>query len=278
MQQRYVYVLMSFGVLLVGSVFLVWSTKIQPTPNKNTWTAEETSEKEFQPTLAKQRDHVLSRAKITGVTDEEGPYKRVTISNPATIFFFEVPDTWLTETRNSGEIRMNQEELREFFATSYFGDLRDDPSGLAGSYWDFTWNMLKDMSFNEMKAAFEKHKFPNASVSGGNYIGYLGGNQYQVDLYVFQAQDSKKYFDYDASQESFAGGNLTPISVGGLKAKESITPPGVYGAGSAWIFVPLPDTHSILVLNKQGYSDDFDTGFGNLLKSFRFIEPDTRTP
>ena len=60
---------------------------------------------------------VLDRAKITGVENLEGEYKKVTINNGEITFSFEVPDTWLVETRNSGEVEMNEEELREFLAT-----------------------------------------------------------------------------------------------------------------------------------------------------------------
>jgi len=266
MQQRYLYVFIGIGIVLLGGVFWVWSKRTEQPPNKNTEAGENLVKKEFRTTaLTGEGDHVLSRAKITGVTDKEGPHKQITVSNPKTIFLFEVPDTWLSETRNSGEVEMNEEELREFFATNYFGDLRDNPDGLLGNYWDVTWNMLKDISFDEMKAVFEKGKFPNASVGSGRYIGYYGPNQYQVDFYVLSVQDSKERFDYDTTQR-----NMTPISVGGLRAKKDVTPPDIYPAGDTWMFVPLPDTQSILVIHKQGYSDDFDTGFNHLLKSFRF--------
>jgi hypothetical protein len=128
------------------------------------------------------------------------------------------------------------------------------------------------MPFDEMKAVFEKAEFPNASVSGGKEIEYLGPHQHQVDFYVLSVQDSEKRFDYNKTKQSFAGGNMTSISIGGLMAKQSITPLNVYPAGDTWIFVPLPNPQSILVIHKQGYSDDFDTKFDDLLKSFRFIE------
>jgi hypothetical protein len=130
--------LVAVALVLVGGVFLVWNQKTQQPPNKSTQASENLVKKEFRTTvLSEERDHVLSRAKITAVTYKEDSYKQVTVSNPATRFSFEVPDTWLSETRNSGEVEMNEEELREFFATNYFRDLRDNPDTFTGKLLGF---------------------------------------------------------------------------------------------------------------------------------------------
>ena len=170
---------------------------------------------------------VLSRDKITGVQNLEGPYKKVTVSNGEVTFSFEVPDKWLVETRNSGEVTMNEEELREFLGTKYGEDIRvgysckevpiidclgsDDCSkGVPGTqklcgkpysdYADMDWGTLKSMSYQDMRKQLEAKSefspgFPNATVSSGmkNAIWYTDIGWDQVHFYVLDKTSDSQY-------------------------------------------------------------------------------------
>jgi len=162
----------------------------------------------------------LSEQKITGVQDLEGPYKKVTVSDGEVTFSFEVPDHWLTELRNSGEVQMNEEELREFLGTKWDGDIRsgkvcgdtkvfdreigdfvtkESCSYPVGDYWDFTWGMLKDMSYSEMKSYYAKMRdelspgFPNATVTSDNKIWYTDIGWDQVNFYILDRTADSQY-------------------------------------------------------------------------------------
>ncbi len=160
--------------------------------------ANETSTEDEYPISP--RDRVLSRAKVTKVVDRKGPYKTVVISDNSVTFSFEVPDAWLSETRNSGEVVLNTEELREFFATNYDGDIRKNP-GLSGDYWDFSWDMLRDMPDAEMREDYRSKRdefflgFPNASVTSQGYISYMDMAWRQVDFYILDKKRDKSYLE-----------------------------------------------------------------------------------
>ena len=273
-----------FAILLsiLGVAVLIWERQQKEVQEKQ-------EEVVSQPAIyVPQKDHVLARAHKTSVIDLDGPYKKVSVSNGTTTFSFEVPDAWLTETRNSGEVEMNEEELRDFFATDYFEDIRKNPTGASGHYWDFTWDMLKKMSYDEMKQYyFEKRDevspgFSNASVSGGREISYMDGEQYQIDFYLLSAQDVKKYFKYDSRSGTFSKELYTPDNtvstffVDGIKAtqienKKSV----IYGSGGANIFVPLSNADPVsefLVILRQRYpSDEFAIEFDSLVNSIAVV-------
>lgn len=162
---------------------------------------------------------VLSRDKITGVQDLEGPYKKVTVSNGEVTFSFEVPDKWLTETRNSGEVTMNEEELREFLGTNYDGDIRSeevctnedvyDANGkmtiekfCGKPYSDYSgmdWNTLKSISYKDMQKRYLDAKsefspgFPNATVTPDNKIWYTDTGWDQVHFYILDKVLDSQY-------------------------------------------------------------------------------------
>lgn len=219
--------LIAIAILALG-VFVIEKNKEVSLPMPIPENQEDTpmSSEEFS-----KYNKVLPEAKITGVKDLEGEYKKVTINNGEITFSFEVPDTWLVETRNSGEVEMNEEELREFLGTKWNGDIKageqcwqanvydvqvgdfvmKEQCGYPfGNYWDFTWNILKEMSYDEMKEYFNKIRdefspgFPNASISSGNVISYLDGNGYQIDIYVLHESKDAQYLSgvnycYDTS-------------------------------------------------------------------------------
>ncbi len=146
-----------------------------------------------------EKNKVLARAKITGVQSIDATYKKVTISDGQVVFSFDVPNGWLVETRNSGEVQMNESELRDFFATKYDGDIKTN-SALSGDYWDFTWDMLKDMPYDKMSSYLVKARnevtpgFPNASVSASGHIVYYDVNT-QTDFYLLSEATDKQYYD-----------------------------------------------------------------------------------
>ncbi|MFZ1736221.1 MAG: hypothetical protein WAU31_04775 [Candidatus Moraniibacteriota bacterium] len=166
---------------------------------------------------------VLSRDKITGVQDLEGPYKKVTVSNGELTFSFEVPDKWLVETRNSGEVTMNEGELREFLGTNYDGDIRSeevctnedvyDANGkmtiekfCGKPYSDYSgmdWNTLKSISYKDMQKRYLDAKsefspgFPNATVTPDNKIWYTDTGWDQVHFYILdKVLDSQYKYKY----------------------------------------------------------------------------------
>jgi hypothetical protein len=245
------------------------------------------------------RNKTLVRHYITGVTDIEGEYKKVTVSDGDVMFSFEVPDKWLTETRNSGEVEMNTEELREFFATNYDGDIRakevcndvsvidysKDPAGAKridkmcgqpyGDYWDFTWDMLKDMSYEEMKKAFDNSRddsnpgYPNASVSSGEYIWYTDGSMYQTDFRVLSEKDVKQYYDKYKSINSKISKD---IFIGGLPAKIFIDQSkGEITSGSVYAYIDIVKLKKTIVIHKQGdVSGESENNFNHILNTLKF--------
>lgn len=243
------------------------------------------------------RNKTLTRSHITGVADIEGDYKKVTISDGDVSFTFEVPDKWLTETRNSREVEMNTEELWEFFATNYDGDIRakevcndvsvidysKDPAGVnridrmcgqpSGDYWDFTWDMLKDMSYEKMESLFvagERGDFlpnyPSASVSSVGYIWYTDGNNYQTDFYILSPQSAEKSWNWYAK-----GKSIKDITIDGKVAKLVIDKSdGGKGSGFREILIPLTDS-KVLFINKQFYpEDEIQSDFDYLLDTLKF--------
>ncbi len=132
-------------------------------------------------------DRTLSGFKKTGVTDIQGPYKRVVVDNNALHFSFEVPDEWLVELRNSGELPMNEEEMRSFF----------------GDYWDFTEEQLLGENIEDLRVLKDNRAdeyspgFPQVSiaadVSSRKNIWYSDVNVSQIDFFVFSDEQLDRY-------------------------------------------------------------------------------------
>lgn len=117
-------------------------------------------------------------------------YKIVEVKNPDMHFSFEVPEKWLTETRHSGEKQLSTEEMRDFLATNYDGDIKKD-SKLTSDYADFPWSMLKVMGSEEIEKYYfrdySETPYPDASVAAGNHIWYTDTSWQQID---FSVEDS----------------------------------------------------------------------------------------
>ncbi len=170
-------------------------------------------------------NETLPEQKITGVQDLEGPYKKVTVSDGEVTLSFEVPDHWLTELRNSGEVQMNEEELREFLGTKWDGDIHEGYSckevpfidclgsdncskGVSGTqrlcgkiysdYADMDWDTLKSMSYQDMRKQIEAKSefspgFPNATVTSDNKIWYTDIGWDQVNFYILDRTADSEY-------------------------------------------------------------------------------------
>ena len=236
----------------------------------------------------------LSEQKITGVQDLEGPYKKVTVSNGEAMFSFEVPDKWLVETRNSGEVTMNEEELREFLGTSCFYDEKMESScfGQQGifslsqesSYTGFLQEKFEKMPFEEMLTLYKDKKdkssvgFPNTSVSGG-CITYSGLNGGQIDFYILSQQDSKFYYGFTANSRSLSPevsskGTVDNITLGGKNALSFIGDRTVeYGlADMREIFVSLENINEVLIIHQENtnYSSTMNDSFKRMINTFSF--------
>ena len=179
-------------VLAIG-VFAIQDKTKTPTPimengeGEKNQNGEEDGEEDEENEEFSKYNKVLERAKITGVKDLEGEYKKVTINNGEITFSFEVPDTWLVEARNSGEVEMNEEELREFLGTKWDWD--------EGEYfkWEDQYSDYANNPFS-MNADYSdiSSSYPEASVSHTNYISYAIQNLDQIDFSIGSESDMKE--------------------------------------------------------------------------------------
>lgn len=141
---------------------------------------------------ARPLDRTLPGFKKTGVTDIDGPYKRVTVDNDSLRFSFEVPDAWLVELRNSGELPMNEEEMRGFF----------------GDYWDFTEEGLAQKNMQDFSNIFREVAvetstgFPLMSVASSDWIYYTDGNLFQTDFYLYPTEIAQREISDSKKQEA----------------------------------------------------------------------------
>ncbi|EKE19772.1 MAG: hypothetical protein ACD_8C00109G0003 [uncultured bacterium] len=205
-------------------------------------------------------------------TVKEG-YKIVEVKNPSVQFSFEVPEKWLTETRNSGEKQISTEEMRDFLADVLNGD---------SQYADYTRKDFNKMSINEIEKMFKGSDwlpFPIASVGVENEITYSDTNLNQVDFYFLVDFDTKKtYFN-----EVIKGVNADGVKFEGTWANSVIgdntvdifsTPDGKKeissgdSSGGKIYYIKLNNTKDMLIMNKQAMGDDqFEKDFANLIQT-----------
>ena len=227
-------------------------------------------------------------------------YKIVRVSDGKTAFSFEVPEKWLVETRHSGEKQLSVDEMREFLATNYDGDIKSDPE-LTSDYSDYDWNSLKSLSENKIKDEFFRKDpksgyliFPNASVSASAQIWYTDTSWEQVDFFVRNGAIgnivAKKKKSLVCTKEDIALGNVYlcgsdapqwgKVLVGGItvdvltyktdtdeQGKESITKGGT---GGKEYYIPL-SSEKTLVISKQAKGDaQYEKDFDHLIATLRF--------
>lgn len=210
--------LLIFGILAVASLLVggLFLSKERAVPDVAT---DKIGESVVSPEISGEAfaatNKTLALHEITGVENLDGPYKKVTVSDGDVTFSFEVPDQWLTETRNSGEVEMNEEELREYLATNYDGDIKaaqvcnDQVFEYEGKtttenicykphsdYSGYDWETLRDMSYAEMKAVMASKKseytpgVPNATVSLSHKIWYTDIGWDQVNFYLVDKDEA----------------------------------------------------------------------------------------
>lgn len=227
-------------------------------------------------------------------------YKFVRVSDGMSAFSFEVPEKWLVETRHSGEKQLSVDEMREFLATNYDGDIKSDPE-LTSDYSDYDWNSLKSLSENKIKDEFFRKDpksgyliFPNASVSASAQIWYTDTSWEQVDFFVRNGAIgnivAEKKKSLVCTKEDIALGNVYlcgsdapqwgKVLVGGItvdvltyktdtdeQGKESITKGGT---GGKEYYIPL-SSEKTLVISKQAKGDaQYEKDFDHLIATLRF--------
>lgn len=226
-------------------------------------------------------------------------YKILKISDGTTAFSFEIPEKWLTETRHSGEKQLTVEEMRDFLATNFDGDIKTNPK-LTSDYADLPWTEIKKMSDNEIKELYNRKDkdvslYPNASVGAGDHILYTDTSWQQIDFYIKNepvenvvVKVKKEHDDYckEYGNDIVACGDDVPMweqTVVGEKNTEveifmtdkdekgnEVISKG--GTGGKTYFVKISNART-LVISKQAKGDTkFETDFNNLIQTFKFTD------
>lgn len=286
-------ILFAFFAIGISLAFSLKTVRKSEQSKSNEMTNEPNESKKTEAVDFSKYNKILSRHKITGVEDIEGSYKKVTVNDGQITFSFEVPDKWIAETRNSGEMEMNEDELRDFLATNYDGDIRTakgyDKVNKSyypkdSQYSGRNWDQLKNMTYEQLKKEYRRDgtfKFPNATVSRSNYIYYTSGNGYQIDFYIrpISAKDVKRYSQLEMSEDMSSSvsdeGATQKIRIG-TKVAELFTAKmnGDIGSDRMEIYVPFTDSAKYLFVHIQGRSfgefGKFEPGFHHLLETMRF--------
>lgn len=163
--------------------------------------------------------------------DEAVTYRQVSVSDGKVKFTFEVPENWITETRNMGEKPMAENELRDFLATSYRTNIKSSPDSTESDYASLSWGQIQKMSVQEMRKYIVTNNIPNTSVSASGHIWYTDWSGYQIDFYIvstaeaaqriqrfknWEVEDLKKY---DAGLAEMFRTQWSETMVDGRKAK-----------------------------------------------------------
>ncbi|MGB2791187.1 MAG: hypothetical protein WBC29_01390 [Candidatus Moraniibacteriota bacterium] len=287
-----------FATLLILAIILggaVWVAK----EKSNKVALEKAKQEEMVKKAAQQAvsdanfvkyNKVLSRDKITGVQDLEGQYKKVTVSNGEVTFSFEVPDKWLTETRNSGEVTMNEGELREFIKT--YGDFNknEDVDKLSLKEMQEYFNFNGSHGDNEFSPGL-----PNVTVSSGmkKAIWYIDIGWDQVDFYIVSKQDGSRYLENNRRGLEKELKNQEPKFrdkletkwenqiIDGRKSLVSIYPKdfnektGEYmvtrgGTGGRKYYIEVNDTYTLIIWKEAYVEGEFEDGFKHLIDTLSF--------
>jgi hypothetical protein len=221
-------------------------------------------------------------------------YKIVEVKNPEVSFSFEVPEKWMTETRNSGEKQLSVEEKKAFLGTTYSDSGESYPA-----YYDFgVIENIEKMSEKEINDIFNEkmygdQRFSTASVSSTNYIWYSDWNAFQVDFSVRKgaAFDIVNEIKKESAEickengEDFVGcGNNASkwskskiddenvdIETYALDSDEKgneISTKG--GTGGKAYYIEIPNLNKTLVISKQAKGDaQFEKDFDNLIQTLK---------
>lgn len=187
---RYPFLLPVIGILVLILTALVGYFLMAQTSSPVSDTPD--TQSEAIASISRLSDRTLAGFQKTGVVDLDGPYKKVTAYDGKTTFSFEVPDEWLVELRNTGEIPMNEEELRGFF----------------GDYWDFSDEQLAQKTMGDFLNIFQEIEaetsagFPLMSVAASDRIYYIDGNIFQTDFYLYPTSMAQKEILNSKKQEA----------------------------------------------------------------------------
>lgn len=214
-------------------------------------------------------------------------YKIVRVSDGKTAFSFEVPEKWLVETRHDGEKQLSIEEMRDFLATSYQGNIKNDPK-LYSDYADYDWKTLKSLSDNDVRKRFYMEEIPNASVSQGSDILYTDWNAAQLDFFIVPKSAEKLILEKKQELMSFCKrwkedcGRFTwkELTVGGKSSNFLINPvakdakgndaPNKEEPGGGECFVPI-SSEETLIIDKQAKGDaQYEKDFDHLITTLKF--------
>jgi hypothetical protein len=226
-------------------------------------------------------------------------YKKVTVSDGAVSFSFAVPEKWLTETRHSGEKQLSIEEMRDFLATSYDGNIKTN-NKLTSSYADFPWDMLKKMSSEEIKRYYFRTDsdmpFPNASVSAGEYIQYTDTSWQQIDFYLKSESASSEIAKIKQRQNEYCkeygndiagcgndapklsktvvdGKDVTVLTYSTDKDEKGNELISKGGTGGKNLYIDLPNSNKTLAISKQAKGDaQFEKDFEYLIQTLKFVK------
>lgn len=101
-------------------------------------------------------------------------YQKIQIKNPKATFSFEAPDNWIVETRNSGEKKMSNAEIKNFLST---GETR------MGGYWKYYEITPQELNKKTETELLEiMRRFPIASVAKTS-LQYTDWSD-QIDFYL----------------------------------------------------------------------------------------------
>ncbi len=208
-------------------------------------------------------------------------------------FSFKIPGDWLKETRHSGEKKLNVEEMRDFLATSYRGNLKTN-SNLYSDYYDMPWSEIEKMSDKEVEKAYFSPMFPDASVSAGNYIQYTDLNFHQINFYIKDQSAENIIADVKQKHEEECdehGSDSAGCGVNALvwkkemvnnrdvdvlvysvdKDENGIEKASKGGTGGKKYYIEIPKSNKTLIISKQAKgSVGFEADFANLIKTLTF--------
>ena len=220
-------------------------------------------------------------------------YKIVKVNNPAVSFSFEVPEKWLTETRNSREKQLSVEEMRAFLGTQYtYTDPDSGKSGTANTYYNGNGGINSDdvtnLSEKEIIKAFNAgglngDGFPSASVSSSDYIWYSDWNGSQIDFriengsvanFIAKLKQKKQgdlsYRSIERWDQAFVAGKKVDVAVFSPFHEDLEIPPREY-------YIDVPNTGKTLVISKQArvgeIDDQFEKDFSNLIQTLKIENP-----
>jgi len=264
-----------FSILIAVSLATGWFLIEKTNETKETF-----SSFSFTPTVPTfdSYNKTLSRNKITGVKDLEGPYKKVTVSNNEITFSFEVPDNWLTETRNSGEVEMNEEELREFLGTKWERNIKTpvhvDAIVHSLGETDYVSVSVGKNLENILKSG-DTAIFPVASVSYSNSISYVEQNIYQVDFVVLSSYKIKDLYQKSLKSNSVYYDECVSSTVSNLYNSNTHVISCRYrnlDLESKTIYMSLKEKNKGLRINMDSYSlnDEIKKNLDNIIKTLTF--------